>query len=66
IIYHTKKHEKLLTVTILDIEKAFDTIFHTFLFQVLTEMEFGDEFINLIHNLYRQNTEHWTENISPS
>ena len=39
-------------IVLLDIEKAFDSVNHNFLFQVLNHFNFGDQFISWIKTIY--------------
>ena len=39
-------------ISLLDIKKAFDSVDHDFLFQVLKHLNFGDQFISWIKIIY--------------
>lgn len=52
IIEYTQTNEIPGAILLLDIQKAFDSVSHTFLFQTLKQFNFGDKFINWIKTLY--------------
>ena len=54
IIEYTQANEIPGAIILLDIEKAFDSVNHNFLFLALKEFNFGDKFIEWIKTLYSE------------
>ena len=54
IIEYTQSNEVPGAILLLDIEKAFDSVNHDFLFQTLKQFNFGDKFIEWIKTLYSE------------
>ena len=54
IIEYTQTNEVPGAIILLDIEKAFDSVDHNFLFQTLKQFNFGDKFIGWIKTLYSE------------
>ena len=52
IIEYTELNDIPGTILLIDIEKAFDSVSHNFLFQTLNQFNFGKNFINSIKTLY--------------
>ena len=52
IIDYTNLNDIPGAILLLDIEKAFDSVSHDFLFQVLKHFNFGDQFISWIETIY--------------
>ena len=48
VIDYTENNNISGAILLLDIEKAFDTVCHNFLFEVLKRFNFGDEFIKWV------------------
>ena len=54
IIEYAKSNNLSGAILLLDIQKAFDSVSHNFLFQVLAKFNFGDNFIRWIKVLYAE------------
>ena len=54
IIEYTQTNEVPGAILLLDIEKAFDSVDHNFIFQTLKQFNFGDNFIEWIKKLYSE------------
>ena len=52
VIDYTENNNISGAILLLDIEKAFDTVCHNFLFEVLKRFNFGDEFIKWVRLFY--------------
>ena len=52
IIDYTDLNDIPGAILLLDIEKAFDSVSHDFLFQVLKHFKFGDQFISWIETIH--------------
>ena len=52
VIEYTECNETPGAILLLDIEKAFDSVNHDFLLQVLKYFDFGDNFISWVKTLY--------------
>lgn len=54
IIEHTQMYDIPGAIILLDIEKAFDSVSHKFLFQTLKQFNFGSKFIGWLMTLYSE------------
>jgi hypothetical protein len=62
IIEYTDVNDLPAAVLLLDIEKAFDSVSHEFLFQVLDHFNFGDKFLNWVKTFYSCRRSYVTNN----
>ena len=62
IIEYTEANNIPGAILLLDIEKAFDSVNHNFLFQTLKQFNFGDNFLSWIETLYNERTSYVLNN----
>ena len=53
ILYHAKQENLDRIMFVADMEKAFDSLEHNFIFSTLTKFGFGQEFIQWVRNFLR-------------
>jgi hypothetical protein len=55
-IHDAKFRRKILKIISIDQKKAFDSIFHAFLFELLRNINIGEKLIKTIENLYNESS----------